>query len=182
MQEQIMLAARNSLKDGNAVGTFGLFQPIKSFEQLKDTLDNDGGGDALWKKMIEASKKNTQREAMIGCFVAGTLVHTREGLRPIEQIKAGDYVLSKPEDGQGETAYKRVTRTFEFEEQETWFVSWYDTGFLHKARCNKEISREDFLKAYGNGFVITTPNHPFWVVSSDEDIRETLNKPINRGE
>jgi hypothetical protein len=37
---------------------------------------------------------------------------------------------------------------------------------------HKEISREDFLKAYGNSFVITTPNHPFWVVSSDEDAVE----------
>ena len=33
------------------------------------------------------------------CFVAGTLVHTDKGLVPIEQIKVGDLVLSRPEDG-----------------------------------------------------------------------------------
>lgn len=42
---------------------------------------------------------------------AGTLVHTKEGLVPIEQIKVGNYVLSKPENG-GEQAYKRVLQTF----------------------------------------------------------------------
>jgi len=45
------------------------------------------------------------------CFAKGTLVHTKEGLVPIEQIKVGDWVLSKPENG-GEQAYKRVLQTF----------------------------------------------------------------------
>jgi Hint domain-containing protein len=31
------------------------------------------------------------------CFAAGTLVHTREGLKAIEQIQVGDWVLSKHE-------------------------------------------------------------------------------------
>ncbi|TDM06778.1 MAG: hypothetical protein C4K60_11380 [Ideonella sp. MAG2] len=47
----------------------------------------------------------------IFCFAAGTLVHTKQGLMPIEQIKVGDWVLSKHESGSGEQAYKRVTRT-----------------------------------------------------------------------
>ena len=33
-------------------------------------------------------------EAKNGCFVAGTLVHTKDGLVQIEQIKVGDWVLS----------------------------------------------------------------------------------------
>ncbi|WP_037585305.1 polymorphic toxin-type HINT domain-containing protein [Stenoxybacter acetivorans] len=104
---------------------------------------------------------------MIGCFVAGTLIHTKEGLRPIEQIKVGDDVLSTPEDGSGGTAYKKVINTFEFEDQETWFISWEDLTML-KAHTKHEIGRDEYLKAYGNGFVITTPNHLFWVVSSRE--------------
>lgn len=32
-------------------------------------------------------------------LVAGTLVHTETGLVPIEQLKVGDKVLSKPADG-----------------------------------------------------------------------------------
>ena len=48
---------------------------------------------------------------MGACFAAGTLVHTRDGLKPIEQIQVGDYVLSKPEND-GELACKRVLQTF----------------------------------------------------------------------
>ena len=51
-------------------------------------------------------------EATPNCFAKGTLVHTKEGLVPIEKLKVGDWVLSKPEDGTGEVAYKRVTHTF----------------------------------------------------------------------
>lgn len=45
-----------------------------------------------------------------GGFAAGTLVHTKEGLKPIEEIQVGDWVLSKPGNG-GEQAFKRVTQT-----------------------------------------------------------------------
>jgi hypothetical protein len=43
------------------------------------------------------------------CFVAGTLVHTDQGLRPIETIQAGDGVLSR--DSQtGQQTYKPVVQ------------------------------------------------------------------------
>ena len=45
-----------------------------------------------------------------GCFIAGTLVTTRSGLKPIEEIKIGDYVLSRNEET-GEDSYKKVTDT-----------------------------------------------------------------------
>ena len=105
----------------------------------------------------------------VGCFVAGTLVHTQVGLRPIEHIKVGDYVLSKPEDGSGETAYKRVVNTFEFEDKETWFISWEDMTLLQQLWDGK-LTQQQYLDACGNSFVVTTPNHPFWVVSSDGEV------------
>ena len=50
-------------------------------------------------------------------FVAGTLVHTDKGLVPIQEIKVGDWVLSRPELG-GKDAptnnsrkWKSATRT-----------------------------------------------------------------------
>lgn len=38
------------------------------------------------------------------CFIAGTLVHTQNGLVAIEKIKVGDMVLSQPE-GKGPLSY-----------------------------------------------------------------------------
>lgn len=137
-----------------------LFHPINSFGELKEQLGKQYSGNALWQKVTEAAKKNT-----VGCFVAGTLVHTRDGLRPIEQIKVGDYVLSKPEDGNGETAYKRVVKTFEFEYKETWFVSWQDVSLARRLRT--DVTPEQYLEAHGQSFVVTTPKHPFWVVSCE---------------
>ena len=45
-----------------------------------------------------------------GCFIAGTLVTTRSGLKPIEEIVIGDYVLSINEET-GENSYKKITDT-----------------------------------------------------------------------
>ncbi|MBL8484886.1 MAG: hypothetical protein JNJ60_22005 [Rhodocyclaceae bacterium] len=80
-----------------------------------------------------------------GCLVKRTLVHTREGLRPIEQIKIGDYVLSSPEDGSGGAEYKRVVKTF--------------------VHTNRVIAAFLWWGAEDGGIyrVAGTPNHPFWV-------------------
>ena len=45
---------------------------------------------------------------------AGTPVHTREGLRPIESVRPGDLVLTQPEGGWpgDEPVYRPVVRTF----------------------------------------------------------------------
>lgn len=47
------------------------------------------------------------RKPVVGCFIAGTLVHTKDGLKPIEQIKVGDWVLSRPENPEGEPPSQR---------------------------------------------------------------------------
>lgn len=80
-----------------------------------------------------------------GGFVAGTLVHTKEGLKPIEEIRVGDWVLSKYESGQGEQAYKRVVNTFVHEDKEIWFFRY----------CHMDTMVESHI--YG------TANHPVWV-------------------
>jgi TPR repeat protein len=48
-------------------------------------------------------------------FAAGTPVHTRDGVRPIEDVAAGDWVLSQPHPT-GERGYKRVVRTVRHED------------------------------------------------------------------
>ena len=70
-------------------------------------------------------------------FVAGTLVHTDQGLVPIEQLKVGDMVLSMPEEGVGEKAYKRVVKTF------------------------KSPTKQKIMSPIEG--IYCTDNHPFWV-------------------
>ncbi|MFT3766700.1 MAG: polymorphic toxin-type HINT domain-containing protein [Minicystis sp.] len=50
------------------------------------------------------------------CFAAGTLVHTEQGLKPIEEARPGDAVWGEDETT-GEVALRRVARTFMTPEQ-----------------------------------------------------------------
>ena len=72
------------------------------------------------------------------CFVAGTLVTTEDGFKPIEEIEVGDKVLSENEMT-GEVAVKTVTETY--------------------------VNETDELVHIGvNGETISaTPSHPFYV-------------------
>lgn len=73
------------------------------------------------------------------CFVAGTKIKTEDGLKNIEDIKAGDRVLSMNEET-GEFAYKEVVRTF--------------------TNTTENIVRV----IIGDETIECTPEHPFWVV------------------
>ncbi|TPW05681.1 MAG: hypothetical protein FD124_2052 [Alphaproteobacteria bacterium] len=79
------------------------------------------------------------------CFVAGTLVHTKEGLKPIEQIEVGDLVLAQPEF-QGARSFRRVLDTFQRSPQDLVQVTIADGA------------RQETITA--------TLEHPFWVVGT----------------
>ena len=55
------------------------------------------------------------------CLVAGTLVDTKTGLRPIEEIEVGDLVWARDEET-GETAFKAVTDLIRRHERVIWEV------------------------------------------------------------
>ncbi len=77
------------------------------------------------------------------CFVAGTLVHTASGLKPIEEIEIGERVLSQPEFG-GAVGYRRVVDTFSLGEHPVVEVAFRDA-------------------AGALGTLRATGPHPFWV-------------------
>ncbi|WP_125169465.1 TIGR04388 family protein [Leptospira hartskeerlii] len=73
------------------------------------------------------------------CFVAGTLIRTKEGFTSIEKLKVGDYVLSHNEKT-GQLSYNKVTETF-----------------IHDVPAIYKIT-------YTNGTEVeTTWNHPFYI-------------------
>ena len=93
------------------------------------------------------------------CFVAGTLITTEYGLKPIEEIEAGQMVWADDPDT-GERALKRVVRTFRNEKDE----------LVHVTVNGEEI--------------VCTTEHPFyvhgkgWVAAKDlriDDQVELLN-------
>lgn len=116
-------------------------------------------------------KENRTVENMIkdniGCFIRGTQVHTdspvNNGLKPIEELQVGDRVLCKPELGAGEATYKRVTKTFKFEQKEIWYVGTEPLQHW----IEHEDGRIEISEISGSGSSLNlgvTANHPFWLV------------------
>lgn len=77
------------------------------------------------------------------CFVAGTLVETEQGLRPIEEIQIGDMVWARDTET-GETALKAITDLIRRESRVIWEVVLADP--------DGEAERFE-----------TTDDHPWWI-------------------
>lgn len=96
----------------------------------------------FWRRITGRNGDRAQSQAAC-CFVAGTLVDTENGLRPIETISQGDKVWARDEKT-GETALKEVTDLIQRHERVIWEVSL--TG------PSGEIASFE-----------TTDDHPWWV-------------------
>ncbi len=123
---------------GTRVAQYGAKAIKRASKYIPDAIN-------LAKKAKKVAKKYAGDviEKIGVCFVAGTLVHTSEGLQPIEEIEIGDMVLSRDE-ATGEVSLQEVVRTFVTPDQQVIKVGLeYDDG------------NEESIKA--------TAEHPFWV-------------------
>lgn len=82
--------------------------------------------------------KRIYRNNPCGCLPEGTSITTKDGIKPIEQIRVGDLVLAKDTET-GIQAYKPVEKLFSSESEEIFTIKIGDT------------------------LIDTTGNHPFWV-------------------
>ena len=95
--------------------------------------------------IYKQAKENALSSSM-GCFMKGTLVETEEGWTLIDELKVGDLVMSRPENGIGEAVPKRVVNTFCFEGKEIW-----------------DLAFSTFPRREGGQRLSATPDHPFCV-------------------
>ncbi len=98
------------------------------------------------------------------CFIAGTLVHTANGLTPIEEIQKGDLVLAGDEASSARE-YKTVLKR----------IVTHPDKLLH-IRINVAAGFEEILLSNVSGYinihhVTCTPLHPFYVIEKDEFIQ-----------
>ncbi|KQU76022.1 MULTISPECIES: polymorphic toxin-type HINT domain-containing protein [unclassified Rhizobacter] len=73
-----------------------------------------------------ATESLVLRETFALCFVAGTLIHTADGLKPIEDIRVGDLVAARDELT-GVTRWQPVVRLFHHKDQQTLAISYVDS-------------------------------------------------------
>ncbi|ANB92140.1 hypothetical protein MOVS_09330 [Moraxella ovis] len=96
------------------------------------------------KRVVQAVQSKTVNHACtVYCFTAGTLIHTTDGLKPIETITHGDLIWSRQEFGD-EYDYRPVIATKVTPNQEI-----YEVVVRHSNHTTETFK--------------TTKEHPFWV-------------------
>lgn len=113
-----------------------------SISDFMDQLNGQFSDHAGWMEKDPESGAMVFRERT--CFVAGTLIHTKDGLKKIEEIQVGDVVLSKS-DVSGEMSHRRVVNTFVRQADAIYKVSFEDgtvieTTWSHPFRTLKKDS------------------------------------------
>ena len=112
----------------------------RDFVQGWTTPDERGQGEPFSSASVEFEDGKAHIRT---CFTAGTLIHTKEGLKVIEDIQIGDVVMSKS-DVTGEVSYKKVVNTFIRQTDEIYNVKFENASILE-----------------------TTWNHPFRRLKTD---------------
>jgi RHS repeat-associated protein len=98
---------------------------------------------AILRTGRKAVERRILKAAKPCCFVAGTLVQTKDGLRPIEELQVGDLVLARDTDT-GETKLKPITDLIRRHDRVIWEVA------LSGANGETELFE-------------TTDDHPWWI-------------------
>lgn len=105
---------------------------------------------------------NNAGPAWSGGVVAGTLVHTYTGLVPIEQVKVGDRVLTRPEGSKG-NVWRKVLNTFVKEDCTIRSVTLFSTGDIEPTRLCY-LANDQAVSVVEEGWVSTKNlKHGRWI-------------------
>lgn len=123
---------------GSFIGPYVAKIAVKLAHYMLNLLQK---GKLVFQKLSKSAKIAVRTLGKSACFVEGTPVLGKDGKIPIEKISEGDLVWSKNQVT-GESGFKRVTKVF-----------------VRKTKILVTVSTE-------TQNIITTEEHPFWVVSS----------------
>jgi Flp pilus assembly pilin Flp len=132
-------AARSAGEAGKVANTA---DNIADAAKIADKAES--AADVIKAEGVFGATQRTMADAVGGfCFVAGTMVLTESGLRPIERVAVGDLVVARDERT-GETGLRRVAHTF--------------------VRHQRQVLSLQLTAADGTIETIgVTPEHPFFV-------------------
>jgi RHS repeat-associated protein len=133
----IMVVSATVLGGADAVESLGTSSATESPALVSDADAAGATSQEMEGPAASDSKVGT------GCFVAGTLVETIDGPKPIETVKVGDRVLSRNAHATGAVEWRRVIRTL--------------------PKPPKRVLRLTLREGSGTTETLgVTTNHPFW--------------------
>ena len=97
---------------------------LRQTNALSRLRGQDGGSLSSLNPPYGKQVKENALSSSMGCFMKGTLVKRPEGWTPIDELKVGDWVMSRPENGIGEAVPKRVVNTFSYEDKEVVMLNF----------------------------------------------------------
>lgn len=107
---------------------------------------------ALERQVVKQEALNDLNNS---CFIAGTLVHTKEGLKPIETLQIGDLVLSYPDTEPAPAAYRN-------EREHLYKYRPIKNVFVHDDQPITMLTVWDLANNIKET-IHTAPNHPIYV-------------------
>ena len=171
---------------GIIIGSGFVFRKIyRWWNKADDAVDASKAATRKANDVADATKKGDKGNkaeqgvdiTKKGCFLAGTLVATRDGFRPIEDIQVGDEVLSR-DDSTGAQGYKRVVRLFRGETNQVVHLRIAKAASVQRGRSQRHRvgqgkggsssdGEEGSEPARSGGddeqTLRCTTEHPFWV-------------------
>jgi len=145
----VMVTAKIASAAGTAAGGLAIYQtatdPCLSLGDKAKLIAAEAALTLAGAKLFSAAAKASKSApCKINCFIAGTQVHTEDGIKAIETLQVGDKVLARNEDT-GETSYKAIVALFGDKNKDIITVSL--------------TNEQDQTTEIG-----ATPDHPFWVI------------------
>jgi len=130
---------------------------LRYLEQLLSKFDDLPG---IGKLVAKIRGFNVIADKLEFCFVAGTPVLTLGGLRPVEQIKEGDWVWSR-NDETGEWDWRPVVRTFTTHPDTLVHVHYEASGGAVDAEASKGLgmARHAVQPEAAQTEITCTPGH-----------------------